>query len=198
MLGLIAGLMWVGARIPTYAYFNIPDEYTEIEIKEPIVEECYEYAKNISNQFLVEFSGPHPVVLLHAWKKSTDRGDFYACEVMRLRVRYLLTVNIPVPEEPNAKYLWSVKILNEETASGSHWFEPPDELVDLVMSEVRKQYPDAELLNVAVFKTVMKVHLYGQMVLHVSAGSDRMLLDVSMERQFGSKEEKVTNIRRVY
>jgi hypothetical protein len=198
MLGFFAAVLWYGARIPTYAYFNIPDEFTEVDIKEPIVEECYQFGVNISRQFLVEFSGPHPIVLLHAWKKTSGNGDFYGCEVMRLRERYLIKVHIPNPEEPEKKYFWSARALNEEIPSGAHWFNPPDDILDLAMDAVRKEYPDAELSNVAVFKTIMKVNMYAQMVLDVKKDSERMLLDISLERAFGSKEQHVKEIRRIY
>jgi hypothetical protein len=153
---------------------------------------------NISRQFLVEFSGPHPIVLLHAWKKASASGDIYACEVMRLRERYLIKVHIPNPQEPEKKYLWSVRALNEEIPSGAHWFNPPDEILDLAMEAVRKEFPDVELSNVAVFKTIMKVNVYAQMVLDVKQGDERLLIDVSMERTFGSKEQRVTGIKRIY
>jgi hypothetical protein len=198
MLGLLCALLWVGARIPTYAYFMIPEEFTEVEIKERMVEECYDFGLNVTRQCLIEFSGPHPITLLHAWKRSDDVSDYYALEVMRLRVRYLITVEIPVREEPEKKYLYSVKILNEESPSGSHWFQPPDDILEKAMNAVKAEYASAELTNVAVFKTVMNVNLYAQMLVCVTVDAERMLFDVALERAYGSKEDKVTGVKRIY
>jgi hypothetical protein len=39
---------WVGARFPTYKYFPIQEEYIEVDVKQPIVQACYECGKNIT------------------------------------------------------------------------------------------------------------------------------------------------------
>jgi hypothetical protein len=187
---------WVGARFPTYKYFPLQAEYTEVDVKEPIVQACYEYGKNISRQFLDDFSGPHAITLIHAWKRVNETtGDFYAVEVMRLRIRYVITVNVP---EPNKFFLHSVRILNEETASGAHWFEPDEQTLELALAGVRKEYGEVKLRNVAVFKTLMKVKWIGQMVIDVEKDDERMLLDISIGKQFGAKEALVESIRRIY
>jgi hypothetical protein len=200
MLALISMLAaeWVGARHATYKYFMIAEDYTEVDAKDPIVVACYEYGLNITRQFLDDFSGPHPIVLIHAWKRTNDRGEFYACEVMRLRVRYLINVNIPDPNSPEDKYLHSVRILNEETPSGAHWFEPEEDMQTLVLDAVKEQLGEVTLRNVAVFKSFMKVKWVGQMVLDVNLGTERALLDVAIVKPFGAKNHTIESIKRIY
>lgn len=187
---------WVGARFPTYKYFPIQEEYIEVDVKQPIVQACCEYGKNITRQFLDDFSGPHAITLIHAWKRVNETtGDFYAIEVMRLRVRYVITVNVP---EPDKFFLHSVRILNEEMPSGAHWFEPDEAIRDLAMTAVRQEYGEVRLRNVAVFKTMMKVKWMGQMVIDVEKDGERMLLDISIVKQFGAKEAVVESVKRIY
>jgi hypothetical protein len=45
-LGFLIVVAWVGARFPTNKYFPLQAEYTEVDVKEPIVQACYEYGKN--------------------------------------------------------------------------------------------------------------------------------------------------------
>lgn len=195
MLALIAALCVSVAHFPTFKYFVIQDEYTEIDIKETIVQECFEYGRNVTSLFLDDFSGPHPITLLHAWHKSNEKGDFYACEVLRMKVRYLVTVNVV----NDAKYLYSVRILNEETASGAHWFQPSEDAVEMVMTAVKAKFgDDVELGNVAVFKTVMNMGTIGQMVLDCTKGDERMLLNVKIVKKFGAKEAVVEEVEKIY
>jgi hypothetical protein len=189
---------WIGARHATYKYFMISEDYSEVDIKDPIVVSCQQYGLNITRQFLDDFVGPHPVALIHAWKRTNDRGDFYACEVMRLRVRYLITVNIPDGSNPDQKFLHSVRILNEETPTGAHWFEPEEEMRTFVLDAVKEKYGTVTLKNVAVFKTYMKVKWVGQMVIDVLLGKERALLDVTVVKPFGAKNHTIESIKRIY
>ena len=192
---MIALLSLIFARFPTYKYFVIPDGYTEVEIHEPIVQNAYEFAKEYLPKFLVEFQGPHAITLIHSWKKS-ENGDFYALELFRLRVRYLAIVH---NTDDGKFWIHSIKILNEETESGSHWFHPPEDVLDLTLVAVKEQYgQDLKLRNVAVYKTVMMHKTVGQMVIDVETSNERMLLDITLTKLFGERQFKVTEIKRVY
>jgi hypothetical protein len=50
---------------------------------------------------------------------------------MRLRIRYVITVNV---REPNKFFLHSVRILTEETASGAHSFEHDEQMLGLALT----------------------------------------------------------------
>ena len=185
------------ARFPTYKYFVMADDYVEVDIKEPIVQECFEYGRNITKGFLEDFAGPYPIVLLHAWHRTTEKGEFYACEVLRTKIRYLITVNVVNDQ----KYLYSVRILNEEMETGAHWFHPADEIVNQVMQEIKAKYgEETELGNVAVFKTVMKMDTIAQMVIDCKnkSNNERMLIDVRLVKKFGQKDLIIDNMNRVY
>jgi hypothetical protein len=197
---LLTWTEWTAASYPTYKYFPLEEEYTEVDPKEAIVQECYNYGVNVTSKFLDDFQGPHPIVLIHAWKRTLEeKGDFYAVEVMRLRIRYLIIVNIPIKSEPGEKFLHSVRILNEEAAGGAHWFQPEDEMVELALGAVKEKFGDEiDLRNVAVFKTVMKVATFGQMVIDVDIEGERALLDIRLVRKFGEKATVVESITRIY
>ena len=183
------------ARFPTYKYFSMPDGYAEVDTKSEAVRACFEFGKNVTREFLDDFQGPQPIALLHAWKRVTEKGEYYACEVLRAKTKYLVTVNV----RDGARFLHSVRIMNEETESGAHWFQPGDDLTELVMGEVRKKFGEAtQLENVAVFKTVMRMDTYGQMAVDCVSGEDRMLLDVRLVKKFGAKEMIVETINRIY
>jgi hypothetical protein len=67
-----------------------------------------------------------------AWKCVNETtGNLYAVELMRLRIRYVIIVNVP---EPNKFFLHSVRILTEETASGAHWFEPDQQTLEFALA----------------------------------------------------------------
>ena len=189
---LLAALL---ARVPTYKYFVMQDGYVETDVKQTVVQECFEFGKNVTSLFLDEFTGPNPVTLLHAWRRETEKGEYYACEVLRMKTKYLITVNI----RDGNRYLHSVRILNEETESGTHWFKPTDDITELVMSELKKRFgEDLELENVAVYKTVMRMDTHGQFVVDCLKGDERMLIDVRLMKKFGAKEMTVEAVNRIY
>ena len=184
------------ANVPTYKYFNLPDGYVEVETKAAIVQKCFEYSRDLVRRFLDDFSGPHPIVLLHAWTKSSEDGSYYACEVLRNKLRYLLIVHIPQDGE---MYLHSVRILNSQTPSGTLWSHPPSEILEVAMSGVEAKFgEDAKLRNVAVYKTVMNYHKYAQMVVDVVKGDQRMLIDVRMVQKFGENSMQISSIEKIY
>ena len=188
---LLLGLM---VRMPTYKYFVIPDGYTEIEINDPKVQSAFEYGKDLVPKFLSCFSGPHPIVMTHAWTKTTEKSVFYAVEVLRQRQRYVITVRVT----NGVQTLHSVRILNEEGAGGDHWFRPEQKIVDLVMDGVKAKYPGSELRNVAVYHTQMAGKTTGQMVVDVTNGDAAHLVDVEIVKGFGEKEFKVVEVKEIY
>ncbi|KAK8900499.1 hypothetical protein M9Y10_002826 [Tritrichomonas musculus] len=189
----------VSARLPTYKYFVIPDGYVEIDIKEEIVKNCFEYGRDLVKKFLDEFSGPHPIVLLHAWHKKGDDGDYYACEVLRMKIRYLIIVHIPNTEKTENKFLHSVRILNEEGPGGVHWLHPPSDVLEETMKAINEKYGnDIKLRNVAVYKTVMKYNKFGQIVIDATKNDERMLFNVNLIQKFGESEFKVSSIDQIY
>lgn len=191
---MVLPLALLCAKFPTFKYFIIPDGYSEIDIHSPEVQEAYEFGKKVCPLFLDDFVGPHHITLIHAWHK--EEGNFYAVEVMRLRIRYL----IKVQTMPDGKhYIHSVRILNEEGPTGAHWFVPDDDLVDYVMQSLKKGYgDDLELIHVAVFKTVMRGDTHGQMVIDCKKGDERMLVNVSLFKKFGEEDLRVSKFERVY
>jgi hypothetical protein len=197
---LLSWTEWVGARFPTYKYFPIEQEFVEVDPKDPIVVECYNYGVNVTRAFLDDFQGPHPITPIHGWKRTAEgEGDYYAVEVMRLRIRYLVIVNIPDPATPAEKCLTSVRILNEEAAGGAHWFEADSDEKEKWMAAVKEKFgSDAILKNVVVYKTVMKVKTFGQIALDVELDDERMLIEVRTVREFGGKEHKIDSISRIY
>lgn len=199
MFVALLSILSVVGHLPTYKYFVMHEDYQEVEIHEDIVQECFDYGKNTVQQFLDEFKGYSPTVLVHAWKRTNEKGDFYACEVFRQRLRYLITINIPNPEKPERKYIHSVRILNGETEGGAHWFHPTDEFTDFVMETVNEKFgDDVKLRNVAVFKTIMKGKTIAQMVLDVENDLERMLLDITLIKPFGEENFNIEEIKRIY
>ncbi|OHT12452.1 hypothetical protein TRFO_17732 [Tritrichomonas foetus] len=187
------------ARLPTYKYFVIPDGYVETDIKEEIVQNCYNFSVDLVKKFLDDFTGPQPIVLLHAWNKKGDDGEYFACEVMRMKLKYLLIVHIPNIENAERKFLHSVRILNEETPSGAHWFHPPSDVLEIVMKGINEKYGnDVQLRNVAVYKTVMNYHKYGQIVIDTTKGEERMLFNIKLIQKFGEKSFQISSIEQIY
>ena len=196
---LFLSLFCLNARFPTYKYFVIPDGYVEIDIKEPIVQSSYEFGRDLVPKFLDDFKGPHPIVLLHAWHKVSDDGDYYACEVMRMKIFYLLIIHLPNKENPEEKYLHSIKILNEEGPGGSHWFHIPADVLEYTMSEINKKFGDEiKLRNVAVYKTHMKYDKFAQVVVDSTKGDERHLFDVRLIQKFGENHFNVSSIEEIY
>lgn len=189
----------ISARLPTYKYFVIPDGYVEINIKEDIVKSCFEYGRDLVKKFLDEFSGPHPIVLLHAWHKNGNDGDYYACEVLRMKIRYLLIIHIPNVEKTENKYLHSVRILNDDGPGGVHWLHPPADVLEEAMKAINEQYGnEVKLRNVSVYKTFMKYNKFAQIVIDATKGEERHLFNVQLVQKFGENEFKVTSVDQIY
>jgi len=183
------------ARFPTYKYFVIPDGYSEIEIHDPDAQSAFEFGRDTVQKCLADFYGPHPITLLHAWKKAQD-GEYFALEVYRLRVKYLITVH---KTEEGKHYLHSVRIMNEETESGAHWFHPPEDVLDLCIAAAREQFgQDLNFRNVAVYRTVMAGKTTGQMLVDVETSNERMLISINLLKLFGERQFKITEIQRIY
>jgi hypothetical protein len=111
-------------------------------------------------------------------------GDFYAVEVMRLRIRYVISVNVP---EPNKFFLHSVHILTEEAASGAHPFEHDGQTLEFALAGARKECGEVKLRSAAVFKTLMTVKWIGQMFIDVEKDNEQMLLDIAIGKQVRGK-----------
>jgi hypothetical protein len=69
---LLARTEWIGANYPTYKYFPLQQEYTEIDAKEQLVLGCYDYGINVTSKLIDDFQGPHPITLIHAWKRPLE------------------------------------------------------------------------------------------------------------------------------
>ncbi|KAH0791128.1 hypothetical protein GPJ56_004939 [Histomonas meleagridis] len=189
----------IASSISTREYFSIPDGFVEADIKEKLIVESFEYGKTQLQKFLDDFKGPHPIVMIHAWKKVDNNSSFISCEVLRMKLRYLITVHIPSNNKPEEKYIHSVQILNSETDAGARWSHPDESTIEIAMISVRGKYGNnVRLRNVAVFKTVMSRDTHAQMVIDAETDTERMLLDIQLYKKFGTNNFIVSSVDRVY
>ena len=180
-------------NLPTYKYFVIKDGFEEIEIHEPAVQGAYEYAVDLCPKFVPDFNHINAITLIHAWHK--EDGNYYAIEVMTNRIRYLVTVQL----EEEKYYLHSVRILNREGPGGARWSEPEETINELCMNAARKEFgQDLKLTNVALYTTQMAGTTYAHWAADVSSESERMLVDVRLEKPFGETEYTIVKIERIY
>ena len=186
-------LALICASLPTYKYFVIHDGFEEIDIHEQEVQGAYEFAVDLCPKFVPGFSLVDAITLIHAWHK--EDGNFYAVEVMTHRVRYLVTVQLT-----DEKYfLHSVRILNSEGPGGAKWSQPDEGIQEQCMNEAREKFgQDLKLKNVALWTTQMAGTTYGHFAADCETESERMLVDIRLERPFGEKNFNIVKVERIY
>ena len=178
---------------PTYKYFVIKDGFEEMEIHEPAVQGAYDFAVHLCPKFVPDFTTYNAITLIHAWHK--EDGNYYAVEVMTNRIKYLITTQL-VEEK---YYLYSVRILNSEGPGGARWSEPDETMNELCMTKAREEFgQDIKLNNVAMFTSQMAGTTYAHWTGDVTSESERMLVDVKLQKPFGETEYTIVNIVRLY
>ena len=180
-------------NLPTYKYFVIKDGFEEIEIHDPVVQGAYEYAADLCTKFVPDFTKVNAITLIHAYHK--EEGNYYAVELLTNRIQYLVTVQF----EDDKYFLYSVRILNREGPGGARWSEPDEIINDLCMSRARDEFgQDLKLNNVALWTTQMAGTTYGHWTADIISESERMLVDVRLEKPFGEPDYNIVKIERIY
>lgn len=188
-------------HIPRYEYFNIPDQYEVVDTKNSVVAACFDYIRSIVPSFLDDFQAQSPILLLHSWKHDEGDAEYVMCEVLRLKLRYLVTIQIPNISNTEVKYITSIQILNKETDSGAHWSVPDDKTIEVSMIGIRSKFGEnIELNNVVLFKTIMKMNTIGQIVIDGidKTNNKRMLFSLMLIKKFGSSTFSISSIDKIY
>lgn len=188
-------------HLPRYEYFNIPEEYERADTKSSEVVACFEYIRDVVPSFLDDFRAPPSILLLHAWKHSDGATTMILCEVLRSKLRYLVTIQIPNISNIGEKYITSIQILNRETEGGAHWGIPDEKAVEIAMIWIRSKFGESiEMNNVVLFKTIMKMNTIGQMVIDAidKSNNTRMLFNLMLLKNFGSSVFSISSIDKIY
>jgi hypothetical protein len=192
-------LLLHSASLPPFKQFSIPDGFAEQDIDDQFVMACHDLARSALPKVLPEMKSRHPLEVLRARKATGDFGIRFLLEQQQLRIRYLVTVEIPRVEKEDERFITSIKTIEKETVAGEVWADPPRAIVEIGVEGVKRKFgDDVELRNVVAFKTLSVVAVKGLLVLDMQNDLERMLVGVTLLRKFGKKKWAARELSRVY
>lgn len=159
--------------------------------------DCYKFIKKTVPKFLSELSGgKHPLEMTRTWAKTNSSGIFVLCELQKLRLRYYVTVHIPVVERINEMFIHRIETIEGETHLDADWSAPDTAIVEDVVSAVQEKFGDDLMLrNVVMFKSVDLGNKKCLLVLDMENDLERMLISVNFDVQF--RNEYMIRIRSI-
>lgn len=147
--------------------------------------ECYQFIKKTVPKFLPELRTKHPIELTRIWAKTNSSGIFVLSELQKLKLRYYVTLQIPVVERPNEMFVQKIETIEGETELDAEWTAPnPYVLQDVVFAVQEKFGDDVQLRNVVMFKSVDLGLKRCLLVLDMENDLERMLISVNLIIKF--------------
>lgn len=181
------------ARVPTFKYFQIKDNFIEVSIDNIKVQDSFNYIEKILPRFADDFQSNGKMNLLRGY--ISDSTNQTGLEILKDRIKYFVTVNLT---NENQKFISGIKILNSEAPGGYRWSKPDKSIIDIVNRALKDGVEgNAHIKKVIMYKTYMKQETFGQIIVNAEVDSSLATYNVGLKREFGSQEFIVTKIELV-
>ena len=181
-------LVWLQRSLSLFEgkSFVVPQGFAEEDSYGDFAMDCYRFIKRTVPKFLPELSGrKHPLEMTRTWAKTNSSGIFVLCELQKLRLRYYVTVHIPIVERINEMFIHRIETIDGETQLDADWSPPNPYVLEDVVSAVQEKFgDDLALRTVVMFKSVDFGRKKCLLALDMENDLERMLISVNLEIQF--------------
>jgi hypothetical protein len=198
LLWVAFGLCGAAGTLKLAQHFEVSDDYTEEAFDNPIIINAFKFINRTLPKALPELGGRYPIELLKAWSVEGLNGINLKCEIQRLRLRYLVQIDIPRPEKETEMFLQAIEALPRETMRGEIWSRPSEDIINVSMEAIKHKFgEEMQLRNVVVFKTLNIGDVQGDFIADVENDLERILVHVWMARPFKEDEWLAINVEHI-